>query len=444
MNDYLDTKPCFRTPDLEFIRTTHLLEFTPNSSLLALEFTLGGAYLLFCRGLGEVDSTLVENVRQIFLFMQNEPNFPPFSPKNEDYTKKRTQYEPKQTLFLLKNEGVEPNSNPIYPGPVPKVRSRRNKTNFFAKFATLKGGQKATISLISTSLFGRIIATGLYNCRRWRMLNPWFETAGVICIALLGVVLGWFFSRLKKSWWLLGYFLPFSLILLMLILRYHDSLQFVEPFSWLVAGRSKFVVLSFAVTMGLTVPLSRLPRKIEKILVCFLMVGVVFWFSVLPFLIPAVMKNYLSNIQTRLSYNGVCYQSTNYTCGPAAAVTALGKLGLSAEEGELAVLSYTSPVVGTLPVCLSSALQNRYGAEGLKCEYRHFDSIDQLKKAGITLAMVRDSFLLDHCIAVLEVSDNIVKIADPMTGLIFMPHEKFKKIWRFSGIVLQRDRSQNI
>jgi predicted double-glycine peptidase len=156
------------------------------------------------------------------------------------------------------------------------------------------------------------------------------------------------------------------------------------------------------------------------------------------------MKDHLSNIQTRLSYNGVCYQSTSYTCGPAAAVTALGKLGLPAEEGELAVLAYTSPVAGTLPLCLSSALQNRYGADGLRCNYRHFDSIDQLKKAGITLAMVKDSFLLDHCLAVLKVSDDTVTIADPMSGLILMPHEQFKKIWRFSGIVLQRDRSQNI
>ncbi|MBN1805766.1 MAG: hypothetical protein JW837_10980 [Sedimentisphaerales bacterium] len=276
------------------------------------------------------------------------------------------------------------------------------------------------------------------------VINPWFETAGVVLIAFSGIFLGKVFSRLRKSWWLLGYFLPFSFILIMIFIRYNNSLQFIEPFSWFVAGRSKFVLLSFAVTMGLTVPLPRLPNRFEKILVCFLMAGVVFWFSVLPFLVPAMMKDYLSNIQTRLSYNGVCYQSTNYTCGPAAAVTALGKLGLSAEEGELAVLSYTSPIIGTLPACLSSALRYRYGAEGLRCKYRRFDSIEQLKSAGITLAMVRDSFLLDHCIAVLEVSDETVTVADPMSGLILMPLERFKKIWRFSGIVLHRDHPKNI
>ena len=275
-------------------------------------------------------------------------------------------------------------------------------------------------------------------------LNPWFETACVVLVALFGIFLGRIFSCLRKSWWLLGYFLPFSLVMIMVLTRYNNELHFVRPFSWIVAGRIKFVILSFAVTMGLTVPLSRLPHKFEKILVCFLMIGVVIWYSVLPFLVPALIKDHLSNIQTRLSSNGVCFQSTDYTCGPAAAVTVLGKLGLSAEEGEIAVLSHTSPVAGTLPACLSSALQNRYGPAGLKCKYRRFDSIEQLKNAGLTLAMVSDSFLLDHCLAVLEVSDNTVTVADPMSGMMLIPHEQFRKIWRFSGIVLERDRSQSI
>ncbi len=196
--------------------------------------------------------------------------------------------------------------------------------------------------------------------------------------------------------------------------------------------------------MGLTVPLSRLPRKCERILVCILMAVVVTWVSVLPFLVPALIKNHLSNIKTRLNSSGICFQTTDYTCGPAAAVTALGRLGLSAHEGEIAVLSHTSPIAGTLPTCLSSALQRRYGPVGLKCRYRRFDSIEQLRNAGLTLAMVRDAFLLDHCLAVLEVSDHTITVADPVAGTKLMSHEQFEKIWRFSGIVLERDQTQSI
>ena len=46
----------------------------------------------------------VRNFQQI---MQNEPNFPRFSPENDDFTKKRTQF--------------EPNTNPNEPNFGPKI-----------------------------------------------------------------------------------------------------------------------------------------------------------------------------------------------------------------------------------------------------------------------------------------------------------------------------------
>jgi hypothetical protein len=286
----------------------------------------------------------------------------------------------------------------------------------------------------------------LYDCKgieRMEM-NPWLETAGAILIAVFGVFAGRACSRFRKPWWVLGYVLPSMLIVMLAMVRFNNSLYFVSPFSWISVGRVRYVVLSLAVSMGLTVPLSRLPYKFEKLIVCLLMAGFVTWFSVLPFLVPALIKERLSNLQTKFDKNGVCRQSTDYTCGPAAAVTALEKLGLRADEGELAVLSYSSPVTGTLPACLSSALQDRYSAEGLSCRYRHFDSIAQLKNAGITLALVREAFLMDHCLAVLEVSDDAVTVADPVTGTRLMPYKQFEKIWRFCGIVLQRNSLKNI
>ena len=275
-------------------------------------------------------------------------------------------------------------------------------------------------------------------------MNPWLETIGVIMVALSGIFLGRMFSRFRKSWWLLGYFFPFLLIATLVLIRFCDVLAFVRPFYWVAAGRGRFVILALAVTMGLTTPFSRLPRRCEKVLVCILIVVVVFWFSVLPFLAPALIKKDLASIKTILSSDGICFQSRDYTCGPAAAVTALKELGLQAHEGELAILSRTSPFIGTVPGCLSAALENRYGPDGLKCRYRRFDSVDQLRDAPITLAIVRDFFLSDHCVAVLEVSEHKVTIADPVMGRISMSHEQFAKIWRFSGIVLKIDPAHSI
>ncbi len=275
-------------------------------------------------------------------------------------------------------------------------------------------------------------------------INPWLETIGVIFIALLGVLLGKLSSCFRKPYWACGYLVPTILIAMLVLTRFSNTLFFTPPFSWVTAGRTRFIVLAFAVTMGLTAPLSRLPRRCEKLIVGVLMAVVVAWFSVMPFLVPALMKDALSNLKTTINSNGICFQSTDYTCGPAAAVTALGRLGLSANEGELAVLSYTSPIVGTLPTCLSSALQERYGTEGLKSQFRYFDSITQLRSAGITLAVIRDGFMNSHCVTVLGVSDYMVTIADPVVGRMLMSHKQFEKVWLFSGIVLKRDSTQNI
>jgi len=271
-------------------------------------------------------------------------------------------------------------------------------------------------------------------------MNPWLETLGVILICLSGIFLGRLFSNSQKPYWSLGYILSSVLIAVLLAGRHNSPLHSLPPLAWIVASRTRFIILALAVTMGLTTPLSRLPRRSEKLLVCIVMAVVVGWFSVLPFLSTALIKSRLENLATRFDSDGVCRQATSYTCGPAATVTALKKLGLSANEGEIALLAHCSPITGTLPACLCAALRDRYGGQGLKCRYSYFDSVSQLKKAGVTLAVVKDAFLLDHCVAVLEVSDHTVTIADPMAGLRSMPPKQFEKIWRFSGVVLNRDR----
>lgn len=277
-----------------------------------------------------------------------------------------------------------------------------------------------------------------------KKMDLWLETIGAVSAAILGGVFGRMFSRLQKPYWLLGYISALLAIAISVIARYNIRLSFLPPFCWVATGQVKFIILLLAITMGLTTPLSRLPRKCEKWVTAVCMAGFVAYFSVSLFLAPALLKNDLSNLQTRIDPDGICLQSRGYTCGPAAAVTALRKLGFQAHEGQIAVLSHTSPLTGTLPQRLYTALQEHWGNQGLKCRFRYFDSIGQLKGAGITLAVIRDAFLLDHCVAVLEVSDRTVVIADPVYGRQRMSHKQFEKIWRFRGIVLKRDSTQNI
>jgi hypothetical protein len=95
-------------------------------------------------------------------------------------------------------------------------------------------------------------------------------------------------------------------------------------------------------------------------------------------------------------------------------------------------------MTGTEPDILAEVLQQKYGKDGLIAEYRPFKSISELKQAGLTLAVVKYGFMVDHYVTVLEVTDSEVIIGDPLNGLDRMSCEEFRQKWRFVGIVLKR------
>ena len=42
--------------------------------------------------------------------------------------------------------------------------------------------------------------------------NPWLESAAVTLLAVAGVLLGRWFSRLPQPYWAFGYFIPLALV----------------------------------------------------------------------------------------------------------------------------------------------------------------------------------------------------------------------------------------
>jgi hypothetical protein len=101
-------------------------------------------------------------------------------------------------------------------------------------------------------------------------------------------------------------------------------------------------------------------------------------------------------------------------------------------------ISGTSSTTGTSSDLLAETLKDEYGKAGLVVEYRPFKNISELKEAGLTIAVVKFGFLVDHYVTVLGVTDSEVIVGDPLGGLDRMSHEEFLKKWRFEGIVLKR------
>jgi hypothetical protein len=269
-------------------------------------------------------------------------------------------------------------------------------------------------------------------------MNAWLETLGVATLALAGALVGRWFSRLPRWYWALGYLLPLVLLIGVGLPNWCHRFFFVPPFSWLTAGRTEYALAGFITTLLLTTPLSRLATARLRVLVVAFMLLVVAVTAVLPFLGPALIRGHLGRLVTNVNRDGVCLQTTGYNCGPASAVTALRRLGLAAEEGELAILAHTSPLAGTAPDVLAEAITRRYAAQGFTAEYRYFETVADLKDAGQVLAVMKYAFMVDHYVAVLEVTRDGVVVGDPLTGQRTYTHAEFRSKWRYAGVVLKR------
>lgn len=269
-------------------------------------------------------------------------------------------------------------------------------------------------------------------------MTVWLETCGVVLVAIIGIVLGRWASCRSTSARVFAMSASFAVVILILISR-QGSLWQTFPFLCpIAASRLRFVLLAFAVTLGLTAPLSQLRSFISRFVTCLMMSFFIAILVSLPFLGPALIQSDLAASRTRMDTDGVCRQSQPFTCGPAAAVTALNRFGITATEGDLAVNARTSPIIGTSPWDLYQTLKANYASEGIEYSFLYMNSIDQIPADSVLLAVVRDAPATDHCVAVLGVHENTVTIADPMAGLINMPRESFTHLWRNCGILLQR------
>ena len=268
-------------------------------------------------------------------------------------------------------------------------------------------------------------------------MDAWLLTAEAIGLSGLGVALALWLSRRPAAYWMSAYLVALAVVCLFGIERYTVGLELVPPFSWVATGRMRYVLAAFAIPVLLLTPAAKLPRRPAKVLLGILAALFLLRFVVLPFLLCALVRPVLAALSTKIDSDGVCIQQTSYTCGAASAVTGLRKLGLPAQEGQLAIWSYTSQF-GTTPDELAAALESHYGREGLAVRYRRFKSVIELREPSVTLAVVKYDVLTDHFVTVLAVSNQTVIIGDPLSGRVEYSYDDFAKVWRFCGIALAR------
>ena len=87
---------------------------------------------------------------------------------------------------------------------------------------------------------------------------------------------------------------------------------------------------------------------------------------------------------------------------------------------------------------LINAIEELYGEWGVSCEFRAFDSIDELSELCPVIATIKFALFVDHYVVVFEVKEDRVIVGDPLKGRYEITREDFRKLWRFKGITFER------
>jgi len=259
------------------------------------------------------------------------------------------------------------------------------------------------------------------------------QTTGVILLAGFGIFLGRWFARQRSRLWFIGYIIPLLLVVIIGIPRWSPQIELIPPFSWIMADRMEFAAIALICTILLTTPLSRLKQRRQRLAVFLFMILFTGYFSVLPFLMPVFAYTHLSRLKTTIDDDGVCLQSNEYNCGPAAAVTVLRKIGVPAEEGELALRAHTTRFSGTPMDSLCAAIRSCYA---IPCRIIYCRNVHELQGKEPVIAVVKFSYIVDHYVAVLSVTDTDVVLGDPLEGIRTCTHKEFEKEWRKCVIVI--------
>ena len=95
--------------------------------------------------------------------------------------------------------------------------------------------------------------------------------------------------------------------------------------------------------------------------------------------------------------------------------------------------AHTTRFTGAPMDSLCDTMRNDYA---VPCRIVYCRDVSELQGKGPFVAIVKFSFLVDHYVAVLSVSETEVTVGDPLKGLRTCTPKEFDKEWRRCAIVI--------
>lgn len=262
---------------------------------------------------------------------------------------------------------------------------------------------------------------------------------GALLIFAMSGLLGWRIGRLRSRWWLIGYAISMAIVVVLNISRYVPSTLNMPAAQWLLAGRKDIFLIGIAAIIGIVPCLHKVRPLRTRVLLLLFMGVLLLRSSILPLVGPLLDRTQLEKLPSVIDENEVCLQTTDYTCGPAALVSALRALGIEETESNAALETLCNSYSGTRSSDIADYVNRAYGRYGVSASYRYIASLDELRAfGGVAIAEVKSNFWMDHFVAIVGWDGTSPIVADPYYGQFKSSDKSFIKIWRKKAIVIRR------
>jgi hypothetical protein len=147
-----------------------------------------------------------------------------------------------------------------------------------------------------------------------------------------------------------------------------------------------------------------------------------------------------ATLSGELNAQGVCFQSTDYSCGAAAAVMLLNQHGVQATEREMAERCWTNGLTGTDEFCVARGLRQKLSGSGKAPVLRTLSFEELVAEPGPWATTIDWGILVDHWVLVREVEGGFVHVLDPILGVRPMTKDEFLAVWTGTALGVEAVR----
>jgi len=151
-------------------------------------------------------------------------------------------------------------------------------------------------------------------------------------------------------------------------------------------------------------------------------------------------ERWYDRLEGQVDARGYCPQTSEYTCGAAAAAMLLDSVGVETDEREMAKLCLVRAGIGVTDQTLRRGIRKKLKGTGYTAQVLKNLSYDELRlMPKPCLVTLRQTFLLDHTVIVESMDEERLLIADPdpETRWYISSRWRFEKAWRGDAMVLK-------